>query len=278
MRKIKLIVMDRPINNLTDLLSSIKAKREEARRVEFPEPWCFRGTEEDRNYPLKPKIGCEQSYGGMNIEFNEDQEKKLLHRFRRFAYAHLPPGAGEWEALFLARHYGLPTRIMDWTMSPLIAAYFATASLTAKKPKGVIWGILRQPIENYEINVLKPEEDQIDLIPRDRPAVKLIYPVYNSDRIIAQKGIFSWHSNPDESLDSQINKDFEDKHLDINWLVKWQLDFSDDDIKQSNQLINSFLMELEWLGVSQRTIFPDLSGIAKGLWQTELLFHGKLSG
>jgi FRG domain-containing protein len=74
-------------------------------------------------------------------------EEPALRAFGKY----LPAGTflhqSEWERIAVAQHNGLPTRVLDWTVSPLIAAHFATAERDYAAVDGVIWcvdvGILR---------------------------------------------------------------------------------------------------------------------------------------
>lgn len=264
MRSFQIVERD-PSATLEALLQDIQVVRDAQVAAGHREPWYYRGDKLPPDSELKPPIGREQKYGGRKLLLSEEQESKLLNRFRRFAYSHLPPGAGDWEALFLARHYNLPTRLMDWSVSPLVAAYFACTPFEDKPPDGVVWGILRQQ-EGYDVNVLKTNKGPFDLY-HGAMAVKLIYPVYNSERISAQRGLFTWHSQPYVALDQQATVPFYDDKLDVQLLVKWPFAFGTGRRK--------FLEQLEIFGVSQRTIFPDLEGITRGLWQTEVLFNGE---
>lgn len=97
--------------------------------------YLFRGHSR-AEYELSPSLSRK---GGKQVNL----EKHLLRNFIKYAKSHL--GASEdqpknfWHWIALAQHHGLPTRLLDWTYSPLISAHFACANLESMEHDGAIW-------------------------------------------------------------------------------------------------------------------------------------------
>jgi hypothetical protein len=75
-------------------------------------------------------------------------EGALLRSFKKYASAGSFDKQSEWYVLAVAQHNGLPTRCLDWSGSPLVAAHFACGDEKYKNDDGAIWcvhaGLLRQ--------------------------------------------------------------------------------------------------------------------------------------
>jgi FRG domain len=71
----------------------------------------------------------------------ETVEPALLRSFRRYAPRGTFARDSDWEALAVAQHNGLPTRLLDWSVSPLVAAHFATSDHQYFNGDGVVWAV-----------------------------------------------------------------------------------------------------------------------------------------
>jgi FRG domain len=230
----------------------------------------FRGHAEPV-HALVPSIGRSHYYLGRALNFDRNSEANLLNQFRKHAYEHYGRVPSEWENLFLARHHGLPTRLLDWTSNPLVALYFAAfyetdELLLASVPKpanrikldldGTLWAIQK-----------RPESDALDVLNQNRsplkvPGIKLIHPFNPTPRMTVQSAFFTLHGDPWTDMVKSAGKPYRPRELDIMRLLKWKIHCRHK---------AGIILDLERLAINSRTLFPDLEGLAKGLWQTEVI-------
>jgi hypothetical protein len=173
------------------------------------------------------------------------------------------------EALFLARHHKLPTRLLDWTANALCALYFACVGNPTRPAK--VWAMHRpqvggNDIDPFEFAAQKDEQTLFNFLgPQYHNYLKIIYPFYNSPRLVAQDGAFTVHSDPWKSIESYKDENFDCTNLHLEALYFWIIPAVDK---------LGIIEELSGLGINERSVYPDLDGLAKSLWETEVLWNG----
>jgi FRG domain len=223
----------------------------------------------DGRWELQPAIGRRDPMwlglrlyaDGTTTEHMENVESNLLHRFRRYAHSILQRETNRWETIILAQHHGLPTRLLDWTSNPLAALYFATESLADQD--GAVFAI--RPIRRFtEYLCVHDDEPLFPLHVREPltvKGIKILFPMMNSDRLIAQSAAFTIQS-PWISLNSQATQQFEAGTLDIVEMFRWRV--------PKEQKIK-ILRQLDRVGINHRSLFPDLGGAGVGLFRSQML-------
>ncbi|MER0204077.1 MAG: FRG domain-containing protein [Nitrosomonas sp.] len=200
--------------------------------------FVFRGVT-DESFELIPSIG-RRTKEPIGSEISAI-ERDLLNEFRRLAIPILkkqPSSDFEW--MFLAQHYGLPTRLLDWTTNSLVALFFAAEE--DDEDGAIYYGQIRfsDEYERYDpYSAKKHHYSPRALLPHEGKVI-FIRPRYTDNRYLNQKSIFSCPNDPFISLDiPEIKK----MVIQRDWKPE----------------IRERLLRL---GISASYIYPGLSGIA----------------
>ncbi|MBU6479860.1 MAG: FRG domain-containing protein [Nitrospirae bacterium] len=186
----------------------------------------YRGVRSSK-YELIPTIGRRRR-GGKVLEPKD--ERYILRLFKQRAVAHLDrTPTDDWEWLALAQHHGLPTRLLDWTRNPLVAAYFAVAEDVDED----------SAIYAYQSNKYLQIEKHKDPFSIDR--VARVIPNHVTARISVQSGLFTIHPSPSEPFNASSVEKF---------------------VIPANSR-KSIKKALNKVGIDNASLFPDLDGIAR---------------
>ncbi len=192
-------------------------------------------------------------------------EKQMLRSFRKYGYADLQQVSSFWQMLAMAQQFGLPTRLLDWTYSPLVAAHFATEDQESYDKDGVILCVhidkMNHQLPQKLEEMLKRERGNIftmEMMDKladgfeglqalsDRPFALFFEPASAVNRIANQYALFSVCSDPAVTIDTLAPEEKTFRRIIIP--AETKLEIRD---------------KLDYINISERMIYPGLDGICK---------------
>lgn len=251
----------------------------------FRAPFAYRGLS-DADYRLETTL---TRLGGPF----PDLERHLLRNFRKYARGAPNQFSSFWHLISIAQHHGLPTRLLDWTYSPFVAAHFATANHEQFDKDGVIWVVdyhrthallpddlktalyeegaqaftvelLRNVSREFKGDDVQDESsfhdvirtlDQFDLLGQAKEFLLFFEPPSLDDRIVNQFALFSVMPNPRRVIDD------------------WLTEAGGDDV--SDRLVSRIIIpaglkweirdKLDQSNITERVLFPGLDGLSSWL-------------
>lgn len=142
------------------------------------------------SWVLKPSIGRQK--------YNPEMEKRLFYHFKRqyYSYTNERPET-DMDLLCLAQHYGLPTRLLDWTYNPMIALYFACEEEKYDEHDGHVYSYMltKDLLMDSEVNPNAPKSLK-DIF--DMKRAMFIVPNYTDIRYKNQKALFLLDNKPEK--------------------------------------------------------------------------------
>jgi hypothetical protein len=210
----------------------------------------YRGQGKRGRWLLHPSIARLPSDFLNGYDSWDGVQDNFLSNFKRLSLPYLetkPQNDIEW--LILARHYGIPTNILDWTTNPLKALFFAVENLEQDKFDGVVW--------NLEVSGYYKDRDLTELIKskRGKKGFLVCYlPPHDNPRVVAQESILTFFPFPNSYKPIPPLENRKNYKKDIITLEEFVIP------KENKEICRKELLNL---GISHMSLFPDLEGVAK---------------
>jgi hypothetical protein len=250
------------VRSLGDLIDKVTPTEPDPRTGRRRDSGVYRG-DRDSAWPLLTSL---DKLGGAGSPHSKAElEEHILRNFIRYSRPYFThPPENDWEVLVAAQHHGLPTRLLDWTYSPLVAAHFATVE-NDRESDPVVWRLDWKSVHRFfrlpELALLI--QDLEGILGGERPMTPwvlfstpgdaqqfacMLEPPSLSPRIVAQSATFTLCSDKGQSFDR-----FLERHGLGSALTKFIIPAEE---------TARFRDQLDLVSVDERRLFPDLDGVA----------------
>ncbi len=267
--------------------------------TEMPGKWVFRG-QSDGNWGLSSSLerALDQINDENRREIVERKEQILLREFMRRAHHYIPSPPSSTESLewlALIQHYGGATRVLDFSHSFYVGAFFAVEENKPEQESAAIWAIsvtgldnaINRKIDDKYKRLIKENSNQeyINLSQRlltggtDNNLVFRVEPERMNERLAVQQGVFLFPCNVGESFEENLAGVF-DSNADV---FQNTAAFTYDPEKHAEVLKSllpnvivlkivvprymrqEMLRDLWSMNVSSATLFPGIDGFTRSL-------------
>ncbi len=221
------------IATLSDFIKEIETRVKDRYRI-----LLFRGQVVDK--ALIPKIARHSFKKSREVD-----EQRMLSEFNAKSLAYLKDKPSLiLEELTIAQHYGIPTRLLDWTENALTALYFATNTIWSEaQDYAVVWVLSLDRNSDFVIN-------DLNVNPFDLKDLKFFKPADIIQRVSSQSGWFSIHPYRGSGFYERIETNIDDS-IRLNKIT----------IHKNN--ISKIRETLETCGINEYSIFQDLDSLGR---------------
>jgi hypothetical protein len=224
--------------------------------------WAFRG-QTDAAWPLLSALSRRLLQNDVPPEHWRQREERAIRIFRRKAHVYLPDKSAlddDLRCLAMMQHHGAPTRLLDFTKSPFVAAFFAL-----EKARGVaavyalntprIWVAAPDfdpSLTRDAIDPRVPGNFERHFAVNKLPVVWYGEPRQMDRRLVAQSGLLVVPGVLDQPLDVLL-EGYAQEHVLVERVLI------------GPEVRAEAMHELYRMNITQATLFPDLEGLARSI-------------
>ena len=235
--------------------------------------WAFRG-QRDASWPLLSSLSRKLSNFVPDKACWQEREARAIRIFRRKAHNYISDLrilADDLRCLALMQHHGAPTRLLDFTKSPFVAAFFALEDAT----EDAAVFALNTPNLWHAGPIKRPELVRDTIDPRingnfetyfasnNHQVVWLGEPMEMDRRLLAQSGTFAMPGVVDRPVEDILQG-----YPSPNALLKKL-------ILPAKKIREECMRSLYRMNITNATLFPDLDGLAKSIaFELEIIWQG----
>jgi hypothetical protein len=224
--------------------------------------WAFRG-QSDATWPLLSSLSRRLIQAGVPREAWREREERAVRVFKRKAHVYLPDRTvlhDELRCLAMMQHHGAPTRLLDFTKSPYVAAFFAmehcaeaAAVYALNTPR--LWASAPRFDKSLSRDAVDPRlagNFERYFAPNRHPVVWFGEPSEMDRRLVAQSGLLVMPGIVETPLDELLQGYDSGEPLLEKLLLP-------------GRLRAEALHALYRMNITQATLFPDLEGLARSI-------------